>query len=75
MSEYRETVEQTSLARNCIWCGKETEWKFAVIADSVEETSSQEMEDWESAVSLASGMELRREERRIVQFANFHKAR
>ena len=67
MSEYRATVEQTSLSRNCIWCGKETEWKFAVIEDNVESTSSQDGQDWETAVSLASGVELRREERRIVQ--------
>jgi hypothetical protein len=69
LSEYRSTVEQTSLARNCIWCGEQTEWKFAVIEDHGEATSSQDAQDWETAVSLASGVELRREERRIVQLA------
>jgi hypothetical protein len=67
LSEYRATVEQASLARNCIWCGKQTEWKFAVIEDNGEATSAQDAQDWQAAVSLASGVELRREERRIVQ--------
>ena len=67
MSEYRATVDKSSLGRNCIWCGKQTEWKFAVIEDNAEATSSQDVQDWEAAVSLASGVELRREERRIVQ--------
>jgi len=67
LTEYRTTVEKSSLARCCIWCGRETEWKLAVIEENVEATSSQGPEDWEVAVSLTSGMELRREDRRIVQ--------
>ncbi|HXW16513.1 MAG TPA: PilZ domain-containing protein [Terriglobia bacterium] len=67
LKEYRTTVEKTSLTRNCIWCGRQTEWKFALIEGDVEATSSPSLQDWEVAASLSSGMELRREERRIVQ--------
>jgi hypothetical protein len=67
LSDYRKTVERTSLVRSCIWCGRQTEWKFAVIEEDVETASSQGLQDWEVAVSLTSGMELRREDRRIVQ--------
>ncbi len=67
LTEYRTAAERTSLARICIWCGRQTEWKFAVIEDEVEAASSQGPQDWEVAVSLTSGMELRREDRRIVQ--------
>jgi len=67
LPQYRTAVEKTTLARSCIWCGKQTEWKIAVIEEDVEATSSQGLQDWEVAVSFPLGMDLRREERRIVK--------
>jgi hypothetical protein len=67
LSEYRMTVEKTSSARDCIWCGKQTEWKFAIIEEDVEATSTPGVKERDAAVSLASRVEIRREERRTVQ--------
>jgi hypothetical protein len=64
LSEYR-TIEGASLARDCIWCGKQTQWRFADVQG--EQTSSPDSQDWGTAASLSSGVELRREDRRIVQ--------
>lgn len=64
LSEYR-TIENTSLPRDCVWCGERTEWRLAVIEG--DETWFLGSQDWGEAISLSSGLELRREDRRIVQ--------
>jgi hypothetical protein len=66
LSEYRTIVENSSSERNCVWCGKKTDWKFALIEEVPELTADSDEPAWELAVGLAAGAELRREDRRAV---------
>jgi hypothetical protein len=67
LSDYRTTVRRTSLARFCTWCGKETEWKFAVVVEDAGETASPALKEAEEGGSLPPGGERRRDERRIAR--------
>ncbi len=66
LSEYRSTVGKASFPRLCLWCGKETDWIFAVIED-IEEPVFPGSESEAPAVSPLTGAEKRGTERRIVK--------
>jgi len=65
--EYRTVVQKTSLARHCTWCGKETEWKLAIVKEDLEATGPQALKEGEVAFSPASGAERPLEERRTAR--------